>query len=140
GAILGIPGPSGQAANVITKPSTISGRFDYRATYRPQFAKPSWIGGEVSVSGTDADIEWTLALSDGVGRGAGGGPAWIFDGAHHQTENRTILIHNEFDSPRIAGKLKWNGPGGAIANLNASYTRNYSYGSTDENRDLLIGD
>src|SRR5436190_17575467 len=139
GATLGIPGLSGQAANVITKPSTISGRFNYRATFRPQFAEPSWISGEVSASGSAADIEWTLALSNNNGRGAGGGPAVIFDGAHQQTENRTILIHNEGDSPRIAGKVKWAGPGGAIANLNASYTRNYFYGSNDEDRDLITG-
>jgi hypothetical protein len=139
GAALGIPGLSGQVANVITKPSAISGRFDYRANYRPRYAHPSWIGGEVSASGSDSGIEWTLALSNGVGRGGAGGPAWIYDGAHNLTEKRRILSQNDSDNPRIAGKLKWSGPAGAIANLNASYGRNYFDANNDEERDLVTG-
>jgi hypothetical protein len=139
GATLGIPGLSGQVANVITKPSAISGRFEYRATYRPSFARPSWLGGEVSVSGSNARTEWTLALSNSDGRGAGGGPGWIYDASGAVTQNRNILIHNEFDNPRIAGTLKWNGPGSLVANVNANYTRNYTDLSNDEDRDLVIG-
>jgi hypothetical protein len=139
GATLGIPGLSGQVANVITKPSAISGRFDYRANYRPRYAHPSLIGGEVSASGSDSGIEWTLALSNGVGRGGAGGPAWIFDGAHNLTEKRRILSQNDSENPRIAGTLRWSGPAGAIANLNASYGRNYFDASNDEDRDLVTG-
>ncbi|HET9160215.1 MAG TPA: TonB-dependent receptor plug domain-containing protein [Caulobacteraceae bacterium] len=140
GATLGIPGLSGQVANVITRPSAISGRFDYRATWRPRFAKAGWFAGEASVSGTRGPIEWTLALNNNnSGRGGAGGPGWIFDGAHQVSEHRTILVHNESDNPRLAGKVKWDGPGSTVANLNASYTENYSSGSNDENRDLVVG-
>jgi hypothetical protein len=139
GATLGIPGLSGQVANVITRSSAISGRFDYRAVYRPRFAEPSWLSGEVSVSGSNAQIEWTLALSNNNGRGAGGGPAWIYDSSGAVTQNRVIVIHNEFDNPRVAGKLKWNGPGSMVANVNASYTLNYVDLSNDEDRDLVTG-
>jgi hypothetical protein len=139
GATLGIPGLSGQVANVITKPSAISGRFEYRATYRLKYAEPSWLGGEVSVSGSTPQTEWTLALSNNNGRGAGGGAGWIYDPTGKVTENRYILLHQENDNPRIAGKLKWNGPGSLVANVNASYTRNYSDFSNDEDRDLVVG-
>ncbi|MDB5451788.1 MAG: hypothetical protein JWO33_366, partial [Caulobacteraceae bacterium] len=139
GATLGIPGLSGQVANVITKPSAISGRFDYRATFRLNYAKPGWLAGEVSASGSNSQIEWTLALSNGSGRGGGGGPGWIYDPLGELTQNRYILIHVESDSPRLAGRLKWNGPGSTVANLNASYTQNYFDQSNDENRDLVVG-
>lgn len=139
GATLGIPGLSGQVANVVTKPSAISGRFDYRATVRPRYAQPNWLNGDVSVSGSNARTEWTLALSNYNGRGAAGGPAWIVDPTGQVAENRTILIHTESENPRLAGTLKWNSPGGLVGNINASYTRNYFDFSNDERRDLVTG-
>jgi len=54
-------------------------------------------------------------------------------------EVRSILTHNESDNPKLAGRLKWMGAGGTVANLNASYTQNYSNGSNDEIRDLVVG-
>src|SRR5688572_27239594 len=73
GATFGIPGLSGQVANVITQGGGISGRFEYRATARPRYAKPSFAGGEVSLAGSTSRIEWTAAFSHGVGRGGAGG-------------------------------------------------------------------
>lgn len=139
GATLGIPGLSGQVANVVTKPSAISGRFDYRATVRPRYAQPNWLNADISVSGSNPRTEWTLALNNYNGRGAAGGPAWIYDAAGKVTENRDILLHSESENPRIAGKLRWNGPRGMIGNINASYTRNYYDFSNDEARDLVVG-
>ena len=139
GATLGIPGLSGQVANLVTKPAAIGGRFEYRATDRPNFAKPSLLAGEVSISGSNPRTEWTLALTNNSGRGAGGGPGWIYDASGNVTEHRSILIHNEFDNPGIAGKLKWKGPGGTVTNINASYAQNFSHGSNDERRDLVVG-
>jgi outer membrane receptor for ferrienterochelin and colicin len=69
GATLGIPGLSGQAANVITRPGGISGRFEYRTSFRPRYARPSYFGGEVSLAGSAQDLEWSLAYSHGTGRG-----------------------------------------------------------------------
>ena len=74
GAALGIPGLSGQVANVITKNGKISGRYEYRASYRPKYARPSYIAGEVSVTGSTPALEWTAALTHNAGRGAAGGP------------------------------------------------------------------
>lgn len=134
GATLGIPGLSGQVANVITKAAAISGRFEYDASDRPRFAKPSWIGGEISVSGSKAQLEWTLAMNNGVGRGAAGGPSYIFDAAGRVTDSRTVVVHNESDNPGLVGKLKWAGTSGTVANINGRYTKNYSDNTNDEDR------
>jgi hypothetical protein len=139
GATLGIPGLSGQVANVITRASGISGRFEYRAQFRPQYAKPNWIAGEASVSGTKGPVEWTLALTNNNGRGGAGGAAWAYSGSSALTQNRTVLIQNVNENPGVSGKLKWTGAGGAVANLNASYADNYSNNLNDEHRDLIAG-
>jgi hypothetical protein len=139
GASLGIPGLSGQVANVTTKPTTISGRFDYRMVFRPKYAKPNFVNGEVSVSGSGDRLEWTVALSDGSGRGAAGGPSYIYDGLGTLTENRDVLIQFWGDTPRVAGRIKWKGPGSTILNANASYSQTYQNSLNDEDRDLVTG-
>lgn len=118
GATLGIPGLSGQVANVITKGGDISGRYEYTTKYRPKYAKPSYIAGEVSVTGSTSHLEWTAALTHNAGRGAAGGPGFITDGLGNVTERRDIYLHMEGELPRLSGSLKWNGPNGMIANLN----------------------
>ncbi len=137
GAALGIPGLSGQVANVVTKPSPIGGRFEYRATARPKYAKPSYFGGEVSLSGSSDDFEWTVAYTHGVGRGAaGGGTAYITDGMGNITENRDVLLRFVGDFPQLSGNAKWTSSGGTVINANASYSRRYTDFSDDEYRDI----
>ena len=140
GATLGIPGLSGQVANIVTKPGSVSGRFEYRTSMRPRYARPSYFGGEVSVSGSDETLDWTLAYSHGVGRGAGGGGrAFISDPQGNVIENRDVVLRFIGDFPRLSGRVNWNGPGGIVANANASYSRRYTNFSDDEQRDVLGG-
>jgi hypothetical protein len=139
GASLGIPGLAGQVANVVTKGGGVTGRFAYRMTGRPKYAEPSFFGGEVSLNGSTSRLEWTLAYTHGVGRGAAVGPGTIHDAAGSLTENRHVRIKFVGEFPRIAGTLKWDGPGSMVANFNANYSRNYNDFSNDELRDLLTG-
>jgi len=141
GATLGIPGLSGQVANVITKGAAISGRFEYRAVWRPRYAKTSYGGGEISLSGSTPRLEWTVALNHGTGRGgAGGGQgATITDGLGNLLEHRDVLIQFVGEFPRVSGTLKWDGPGSMVANFNANYSRSYNDFSNDEGRDLITG-
>jgi hypothetical protein len=141
GATLGIPGLSGQAANIIATGGVISGRFEYRAIWRPKYAKTSYGGGEISVSGSTPRLEWTAAYSHGTGRGgAGGGKgAIITDGAGNLLETRDV--HSQFvgEFPKLSGTLKWDGPGSSVANFNASYSRDYTDFSNDELRHIVGG-
>jgi hypothetical protein len=139
GATLGIPGLSGQVANVITKGGDISGRFEYGSTFRPKYAKPSYILGEVSVTGSTSRLEWTTALTHDAARGAAGGPGFVTDGIGNVTEWQDIYLHLEGEFPRVSGSLKWDGPGSMVANLNANYSRSYTDFSNDEKRDLVSG-
>ena len=140
GATLGIPGLSGQVANVVTKAGSVSGRFEYRTSMRPRYARPSYFGGEVSLSGSDETLDWTLAYNHGVGRGAGGGgQAYISDGQGNLIENRDVVLRFIGDFPQLSGRVNWNGPGGIVVNANASYSRRHSRYSDDEQRDLVAG-
>ncbi len=140
GADLGIPGLSGQAANVVTRPAAISGQFEYRATARPKYARPSFFGGEISLSGSDDELEWTVAYNHGVGRGgAGGGESFVLDNAGNVIEDRDVVIRFVGDFPRLSGQVSWTSPGGTELNFNANYGRNYTNFSDDEARDLVVG-
>jgi hypothetical protein len=141
GSTLGIPGLSGQAANVITQGAAISGRFEYRTVWRPRYAKPSYGGGEISLSGSTPTLEWTAAFNHGTGRGgAGGGEgAVISDRFGVPTEHRDVLVRFVGEFPRASGTLKWDGPGSMVANVNANYSRLYEDFSNDEDRDLVSG-
>lgn len=140
GASLGIAGLSGQVANVITKPDALSGRFTYRANFRPRYAEPSFIGGEISLSGADESLEWTAALANGVGRGAaGGGDAFIFDPLGNLLETRDIRMQFVGEFPRLSGQVQWTSPGGTVINANANYRRDYQNFREDQFRDLVTG-
>ncbi len=136
-ASLGIAGLSGQVANVVTRPSDISGRFTYRAGFRPKYAEPSFIGGEVSVSGSGETLEWTVALSNGTGRGASGGnDAFIFGPQGDIIEQRDIRTQYVADIPRISGSAKWTSAGGTVVNANGNYSRLYQNYRDNQRRDL----
>ncbi len=123
GATFGIPGLSGQVANVITKGGSISGRFEYRASFRPKYARPSYGGGEVSVSGSNDRLDWSAAISHGTGRGGAGGGrgTLVYDAAGNVIETREKLLYTKGEYPQISGRLKWTPPGDTIVNLSATY-------------------
>jgi len=134
GASFGIPGLSGQVANVIVETGAISGNFRYAMRVRPEFAAPSWGSGEVSISGASGNIEWNGAFELGSNRGgAGDGPGVrIYDADDNLLETRRVLIKNVGEYPRVRGGLKWNGPGSMVATINADYGWNFSKNYNDE--------
>lgn len=139
GATLSIPGLSGQVADIITRPDAFSGQFNWRGEVRPHYSHPGYLNGEVSVKGTAGKVEYSLAASNESGRGAFGGPYEIFNGDGSLRENRTGRLWSDFDAPKFAAGLKFDGPGNSIANLNASYRRVYSDYEEDEDR-FPVGD
>lgn len=139
GATMGIPGLSGQVANVITSGSSFSGSYEYFTVHRPKYAEPGWLGGEVSISGTTPKIEWNAAYNQGTGRGAAAGPSIITDQFGRVTELRDVYSHFEGDFPSISGNLKWFGPGSVIANVTMEIGQNKTDFSNDEERDLIDG-
>ncbi|HEY0962560.1 MAG TPA: TonB-dependent receptor, partial [Pseudomonadales bacterium] len=140
GATLKIPGLSGQVANVITKSGAISGRYQYRTMHRPKYAEPMWGAGEISINGSSPGFEWNGAFTHGAGRGAAGGSGNLMDGSGTVTEWRDTRMQFNGEFPKLSGNVKWRSAAGTVANLNASYNRNYTDNSLDEDRDLVAID
>jgi hypothetical protein len=139
GAALELPGLSGQVANVVTRSGDISGRYEWRTVHRPKYAEPSWWGGELSVNGSTASLEWNAAYTHGTGRGAAGGGSFISDADGNITEWRDVHISFVGEFPRLSGSLKWTGESGTVANLNMVYDSSYNDSSNDEDRNPLTG-
>ena len=142
GASFGIPGLSGQVANVITTGGAISGRFEYRAVWRPKYARPSYGGGEVSVTGTSGDVEWTAAYAHGTGRGgAGGGKGtFIYDAAGNLIETHETLLWFKGEFPKLSGRAKWTPAGSStVVNLSASAGLEITRFNDDEYRVPVAG-
>jgi hypothetical protein len=139
GANLDLTGLSGQVANVVTRSGDISGRYEWRTIHRPKYADPSWWGGDLSVNGSTASLEWNAAYTHGTGRGGAGGTGFISDADGTITEWRDVRIKFVGEFPRLSGSLKWTGEYGAVANLNVVYDRNSNDFSNDEDRNPLTG-
>ena len=120
GASLDIPGLSGQVANVTAKANGVSGTWTLHQRYRENL-EPAMRWGELSVSGQNGTLGWTVGLSAQPGRGGAAGRENVFDGAgnllRYAEEDGRFL--NE--SGRINGSLNWTPSNGHIANLNAEY-------------------
>ena len=138
GATLSIPGLSGQAADVITKPDAFSGQFAWRGEARAHFAHPIYDDAEVSVKGTVGRLEYTAALDHNAGGGAFGGPYRILNADGSLREGRDGRLWSDYRSPRASVQLKHTGAKGGIANLNASYEREYEDFNETETR-LPVG-
>jgi len=141
GATLGIPGLSGQVANIVAKSGAMSGRFTYNATWRPHFATTSYGGGDISLSGTNGRLEWSASYQHGVGRGGAGGfeGSTITDGSGNILEHRDVLVQFIGEFPRLSGRVKWDGPGSMVVNFNANYSLNRNGLRNPEYRDLVTG-
>lgn len=120
GATLDIPGLSGQVANVTAKVNGVSGTWDWRARFRENLP-PYYHGGNVSVTGRNNTLAWTLGLNSNPIRGAARGPEFVYDADRNQTEIREEDVNNVGDEAGISGSLEWTPLNGSVANLNAEY-------------------
>lgn len=139
GATLSIPGLSGQVADIITRPDAFSGSSNYRAEARPHFSHPGYTDAEVSVKGTLGKVEYTAALENDAGRGAFGGPYEIYNADRTRRDTRDGRLWSDYDAPKVSAGVKHTATSGAIANLNASYRRQYDTFRDDEVRLPVTG-
>lgn len=122
-ASLGIAGLTGQVANVIVKQEQkSSGQFAYTPNFRAHYAKPDFLAGSVSYSNKTGPVDYTLSLKNDPGRGALGGPIWIYDRNGALTETRQEIYHSEYDRANMQVKLGYDGPGSSVGNLTLGYT------------------
>lgn len=140
-ASLGIPGLSGQVANVILKATRKgSGEFEWKANARKHFTAPELLGGSVSYSDKAGPVDYTLSLNNGFGRGGIGGPVEIFDSNHVLIETRQEVFHSRYEEAEVRGKFAIAGPGSSLANLSLGYTPYWSPQFLGDTRLLVSGE
>jgi hypothetical protein len=128
GASLGIPGLSGQVANVVVKAARISGRYSYRPEARQYFTDPILDRFDVSVSGERGPVEFTLGFENQVNHSGAGGDTVILDAAGGLIERREEVFTGKSRQPRVSGRFVFDGPGESLGNLNLSArTLDYDY-------------
>ena len=137
-ASLGIAGLTGQVANVIVKAvQKASGQFEYNPNWRAHFAKPALFAGSVSYSGKSGPLDYTISVQDDPGRGALGGPIYIFDKDGVLVERRREIYHSEYDTAKTQLKLGYDGPGSSLGNLTLAYVPYWNPGIQNDRR-LII--
>jgi hypothetical protein len=138
-ASLGIAGLQGQVANVIIKETTkSSGQFEWNPSFRAHYAKPEFLAGLLSYSGKTGPVDYTLSVENQPGRGAFGGPIWIYDRNGALIETRREIYHSEYDRANFQGKFGLDGPGSSVGNLTLSYTPYWNPGSRKDRRVAAI--
>jgi hypothetical protein len=120
GATMGIPGLSGQVANVVIKAARITGRYSYRPEFRQYFTDPVLTRFDVSVSGERGPVEYTLGLENQVNHSGAGGDTVILNGAGALTERRDDIWTAKTRQPRVSGRFVLHGPNDSLGNLNLS--------------------
>ncbi|MBM0168478.1 TonB-dependent receptor plug domain-containing protein [Altererythrobacter sp. C41] len=126
GATLDIPGLSGQVANIVFKADSFSGQFSWKPEFRAHYTDPLFTRGDVSVSGRSGAIEYEVGLNnDESARSGAGGGTLIYDAAGAVTERRFEIWNTHYDTPKLSGKVTWDGPGTSVGHVNAHYQRIY---------------
>ena len=124
-ASLDVPGLTGQVANVITKSTGISGQWAYRPEFRSFYTDPLFTRFEVSVSGTQGPVQYTLGLDNRGNRSGAGGPTRVFAPNGALAEERDEEWRGNSEQPRLSGRFVYDAPGTAVGNLNLLYGRLY---------------
>lgn len=118
GSTLGIPGLSGQVANVVSRSTSLRGQWAYRPEFRARFTDPLLTRFETSISGEHGPVQYTFGLENQANHSGAGGDTLIFNGAGALIEERLDIWTAKTNQPRASARFVIDGPGDAIGNLN----------------------
>ena len=127
GNTLDIPGLTGLVANVIYKSNGASGQFRWTTGFRPHNTEAQLFGGEISLTGSEGRLDYTVALSNPNNRFGADGPILITDGAGNLIEEQYSRFSGKFDEPKLATTFAYDFGGGVQANLNLNYAEDFLY-------------
>ena len=94
GNATGIPGLTGQVANVIYTSSGASGQFRWTTGFRPHNTEARLFRGEASLSGSSGALDYTVSLTNDNDRFGADGPIIISDGSGDLIERQDTKFSN----------------------------------------------
>lgn len=116
---LDIPGLSGKVVNVVTDgKGTVDGSWRWKSRFRENLP-PSYDEFNVTLSGAQDAVSWTVEAGSRPGRGADAGWRNIWDGTGTLIERRAEDFTSIEDNVSLSGSLSWKPASGVIANINA---------------------
>ena len=132
GTALGIPGLSGQVANVIVNGQGASGQFKWITGFRPHNTQPQLYGGEASLTGSSGGLRYTVALKNNNNRSGADGPILLTRADGALIEEQDTQFVSAFDNPRLSTNFSYNFSPQTVANLNLSYGEDFFYQTEPE--------
>lgn len=119
---LDIPGYTGLVANIITQKTSATGSWLWEPEWYPR-AATAWANGNVSLSGSHGDVDFSGAFNSVMVRAGFFGPETLTeaDGTLYETRDETFLIYGE--QPTLSGALSWNPAEDRTLNAKASITK-----------------
>lgn len=136
GATLNIPGLSGRVANVVTTSTDgLQGSFEWRPQLAAEYADARWAEGIISVSGTVGRLGFSVAVEGRPVRNGNGGSNLITFG-NGTFQQRYSETNSHGNDKRLSGTLRYQTPGGTVANLNAAYLHRRFHSFDDE---IVVG-
>lgn len=122
GATLNVPGLSGQVANIVTSAEDkLSGTFAWYPETRFKRLPPRITNGNLSLTGSAGDVDFTLGFTNQSRVNGNGGPEIVTDGGGMIVDRRDERLDIFVEQPKLSASLKHTSPGGAIANLNGAW-------------------
>ncbi|MBX7533095.1 hypothetical protein K3165_09200 [Qipengyuania sp. 1XM1-15A] len=127
GNSLDIPGLTGLVANVIYESKGASGQFRYNPGFRPYNTEARYLGGEISLTGSDGPLDFTVSLSNENNRFGADGPILVTAADGSLIEEQQTKFSGGYDNPKLATNFTYDFGGGAFANLNLSYGEDFVF-------------
>lgn len=113
---LGLPGVSGQVVNVVTRPTAMTGRWEW-SPEADEGAGAELERGRLLVSGAAGDWSYNLGLSSYAFSGRSVGPETLYDGAGQVLELRREKERWSGHRHEISGTLSHETLSGDLSNL-----------------------
>ena len=125
GNTLDIPGLTGLVANVIYKSNGASGQFRWNTGFRPHNTEAQLYGGEISLTGSSGELDFTVSLSNDNDRFGADGPTLITAADGSLIEEQYRKFSGKFDNPKLSTNFTYDFGGDTVANLNLSYGEDF---------------
>lgn len=126
GTTLGIPGLTGDVANVITRSGGLTGTWEWRPEFRER-RQPRLNDFRLSLAGEAPDLTYSVSFSDSGGRNGGEGQELRTDANGVVFEDRFDDVQIFFANPTLTGTTTWTPDSERVLTLNGSFaTQNFN--------------
>jgi outer membrane receptor for ferrienterochelin and colicins len=139
GARLDVPGLNGQVINIITRPTEMSGRWEWSPEFN-EGSDPRLERGRVIVAGKLDDWEYNLGLSSYAWNGRSTGPETLLNGAGEPIEFRDEVERWKGRRHELSTAFSNESLSGSISNLGLLYAASRDASNERSSRTGIVAD